>query len=122
MSSSSFDIIDFISGLTGFVFDKAVLNNIALQRGVRGYTLYSQLDKRTIDLLRADCLYAAYCSPNTMASHTHSHGSFSQSIGHQTIQDKKSLYEMFMSIYRKYDDPMLEIISADDSNLQWLDL
>lgn len=122
MDSSLFDIIDFISGLTGFVFDKAVLNSIALQRGVKGYTLYSQLDKRTIDLLRADCLYAAYCSPNTMASHTHSHGSFSQSIGHQTIQDKKSLYEMFMSIYRKYDDPMLETISADDSNLQWLDL
>lgn len=122
MDTQQFDIIDFISGLTGFVFDKAVLNNIALQRGVRNLTVYSQLDRRTIDLLRADCLYAAYCSPNTMASHTHSHGSFSQSFGHQTITDKESLYEMFMSIYKKYDDPMLETIAGEKSTLQWLDL
>lgn len=122
MANASFDILDFISGLTGFVFDKAVLNNIALQRGVANVTVYAQLDKRTIELLRADCLYAAYCSPNTMASHTHSHGSFSHSFGHQAITDKDTLYQMFMAIYRKYDDPMLETIAGQDSTLQWLDM
>ena len=117
---NSFDIIDFISGLTGFVFDKAVLENIALQRGVRNCVSYSLLDQRTKDLMRADCLYAAYCSPNVMASYSHSHGSFSKSIGHQTIQDKDRLYNMFMSIYKKYDDPMAELVSGQDATLQWL--
>lgn len=116
----TFEILDFISGLTGYVFDKAVLKNIALQRGVSGVTVYSQLDERTKDLLRADCLYAAYCSPNTTASRSHSHGSFSQSFGHQTITDRDSLYKMFMAIYKKYNDPLYNTILGQDATLQWL--
>lgn len=122
MGASKFDILDFISGLTGFFFDKAVLNNIALKRGVKEVTEYAQLDERIIELMRADCLYVAYCSPNTMASHTHSHGSFSKSIGHQTIQDKESLYNIILGIYRKYDDPMAEVLEGKDDTLQWLGL
>lgn len=120
MNGCSFNILDFISGLTGFVFNKAVLENIALKRGVHNVTLYEQLDERTKELLRADCLYTAYCSPNTMASSTHSHGSYTKGFGHQTITDKESLYKMFMAIYRKYDDPMAEMLEEDDSTLQWL--
>lgn len=115
----TFNILDFISGLTGFVFDKAVIENIALSRGVIDYTEYAQLDQRTKDLLRADLLYTAYCSPNTMASETHAHGSFSKTTGSQTITDKESLYEIFMGIYKKYDDPMAE--TAAGSNVTWLD-
>lgn len=122
MDSCSFNILDFISGLTGFVFNKAVLQNIALRRGVSGVTVYSQLDEKTKELLRADCLYTAYCSPNTMASSTHAHGSFSKSYGHQKIDDKDSLYKMFMAIYKKYNDPMAEMLEDDDSTLQWLPL
>lgn len=116
---NDFDIIEYISGLTGFVFDKAVLRNIAMSRGVEDVTLPSQLDQRTRDLLRADLLYTAYCSPNTMASISHSHGSYTKSYGSQTTTDKTALYNMFMSIYRKYDDPMAE--TAGGGTLQWLD-
>ena len=115
------DIIDYLSGLTGFVFDKAVLQRIALDRQVL-YLDPENLDTKTKDLLRADMLYTAYISPNVWASHTHSHGSFSQTTGSQTIynEDKERIYNVFMGIYRKYNDEKLEEID-DSSTLQWLE-
>ena len=58
--AAKFDVIDYLSGLTGFIFDKAVLKRIALDRGVSDVTEYSQLDGMTKDLLLADLLYVAY--------------------------------------------------------------
>ena len=78
-----FDILEYLSGLTSFVFDKAVLKRIALDRDVLNVTSYSELDDKTKDLLRADLLLAAYLSPNVWASYTHSHGSYSQTTGSQ---------------------------------------
>lgn len=117
-----FDIIDYLSGLTGFVFDKAVLNRIAWERGVDSVTSYEDLDSKIKDLLRADLLYVAYLSPNTWASHTSQHSSFSQTIGSQTITttDRERLYNTFIAIYKKYDDAMLEQIETEQGNLQWL--
>jgi hypothetical protein len=121
--NDKFDIIDYLSGLTGFIFDKAVLKRIAFDRNVYNVESYEQLDTKTKDLLRADLLYVAYVSPNVWASSTHSHGSYSQTIGSQTIynEEKERLYKMFMRIYEQYNDVMLSEVSASDSNLQWLD-
>ena len=109
-----FDILDFLSGLTGYVFDKSVLTRIAWERDVTDVTSYDELDARTIDLLRADLLYTAYLSPNTIAAHTNSHGSFSQTFGSQVINEseKDRLYQTFMAIYGKYDDEKLEEITG----------
>lgn len=117
------NIIDYLSGLTAYVFDIAVLKRIALDRGVLDVDDCSTLDDKTKDLLKADLYYTAYISPNIWASSTHSHGSFSQTIGSQTIynEDKERLYKMFMRIYEQYDDKMLSEVTASDSNLQWLD-
>lgn len=119
--NDNFDIIDYLSGLTGFVFDKAVLKCIALDRQVLD-TSPEDVDERTRDLLRADLLYVAYVSPNVWASSTHSHGSYSQTIGSQTIyvEDKERIYNIFMGIYRKYNDAKLEEVS-DNGTLQWLE-
>ena len=116
-----FDIIDYLSGLTGFIFDKAVLQRIALDRGVMEVDEYSKLDQKKKDLLLADLLYVAYYSPNVWASSTHSHGSYSQTIGSQTMynDEKDRLYNQFMAIYRKYNDDKLEEAS-DNGTLQWL--
>lgn len=114
------NIIDYLSGLTGFVFDKAVLQRIALDRQVLD-VLPIDLDAKTKDLLRADLLYTAYMSPNVWASATHAHGSYSQTTGSQTIyaEEKERIYNIFMGIYRKYDDDKVEEFS-DDGTLQWL--
>lgn len=117
-----FNIIDYLSGLTGFIFDKAVLQRIALDRGVADVEEYILLDTKTKDLLKADLLYTAYYSPNVWASSTHAHGSYSQTIGSQTIytEDKERIYNMFMGIYRKYDDAKLEEV-PEQGTLQWLE-
>lgn len=110
-----FDILEYLSGLTSFVFDKAVLKRIALDRDVLSVTSYSELDDKTKDLLRADLLLAAYLSPNVWASYTHSHGSYSQTTGSQTIyiEEKERIYNMLRNIYSKYDDAKLEEIGEE---------
>ena len=115
------DIIDYLSGLTGFVFDKAVLQRIALDRQALNLNP-EDLDAKTKDLLRADLLYTAYVSPNVWASSTNSHGSYTKTIGSQTIynEDKERIYNIFMGIYRKYNDEKLEEMD-DSSTLQWLE-
>lgn len=122
--TDNFDIIEYLSGLTGYVFDKAVLKRIALDRNVHEVKDYSELDKATRDLLFADLLYAAYLSPNVWASSTQSHGSYTKTIGSQTTytEDKERLYNQIVNIYKKYDDERLEEIENSDSNLQWLDI
>ena len=118
-----FDILEYLSGLTSFVFDKAVLKRIALDRGVMNVTDYSELDVKTKDLLRADLLLAAYLSPNVWASATHSHGSFSQTVGSQTIyvEEKERIYNMLLNIYGKYEDEKLEEL-WDDYTMEFLDI
>jgi hypothetical protein len=117
-----FDILDFLSGLTGYVFDKSVLTRIAWEREVTDITSFDELDAKTIDLLRADLLYTAYLSPNTIAAHTNSHGSFSQTFGSQVITnaEKDRMYQTFMAIYGKYNDEKLEEITNIEGTLQWL--
>lgn len=118
-----FDILEYLSGLTSFVFDKAVLKRIALDRGVLSVTSYSELDDKTKDLLRADLLLAAYLSPNVWASYTHSHGSYSQTTGSQTIyiEEKERIYNMLRNIYSKYDDAKLEEI-GEEYTMDFLDV
>ena len=122
--NDNFDIIEYLSGLTGYVFDKAVLKRIALDRNVHEVKDYSELDKATRDLLFADLLYVAYISPNVWASSTQTHGSYTKTIGSQTTytEDKERLYNQIVSIYKKYNDEKLEEIENSDSNLQWLDI
>lgn len=118
------NIIEYLSGLTAYVFDKSILKRIALDRGVLDVDDCSVLEQQTKDLLKADLYYVVYTSPNVWASSTHSHGSYSQTIGSQTIynEEKERLYNVFMSIYKQYDDDMLSVVQSADSNLQWLDI
>jgi hypothetical protein len=121
--TGKFDIIEFLSGLTNYVFDKAVLKTIALYRGVAEVTSYDELDKKTLDLLEADLLYKAYYSPNVWASSSQSHGSYTKSVGHQTfyIQEKERVYKRFTYLYKKYnDDKLEEIENSNEGNLQWI--
>ena len=104
------------------MFDKATLERIALDRGVMGVTSFEELDAKTKELLKADLAYSAYYSPTVWASSTQSHGSYSKSRGSQTVanNDKERLYNIFSSVYKKYDDPVLEQVEAEESNLQWM--
>ena len=121
--NGKFDIIEFLSGLTNYVFDKAVLKTIALGRDVADVTSYDELDKKTIDLLEADLLYKAYYSPNGWASSSQSHGSYSTTVGSQTfyLEEKERIFKRFSYIYKKYNDEKLEEIeNSNEGSLQWI--
>lgn len=120
-----FDIIKYLSGLLGgFVFDRATLEGIALERGVAEVTSFDELDTKTKELLKADLARAAYYSPNVWASSSHSHGSYTKSIGAQTLYegDRERLYNIFSTIYKKYEDAALEEITDTDSTVQWVNV
>lgn len=116
--ADEFDIYKYIEGLTGFVFDKTVIERIALDRGVSEFTSYDELTQRDKDLLRADLLYTAYCSPNMMANHTHQHGSYSKTVGSQTV-NRDELYKIFFGIYKKYGEE--KILEGIQGKVGWID-
>ena len=121
--TEKFDIIDYLAGLTGFVFDKSTLVRVALDRNVMGVEMYDELDTKTKELLTADLYYVAYMSPNVWASSTMSHGSYTKTIGSQTIyaDTKRKIYDALLRIYKKYEDPKLEEVIGADANLQFID-
>lgn len=115
-----FDIITYMSTLTGFTFEKSVLERIAIERGVSEVTEYNQLEQKDKDLLLADLLFVAYTTPYQTSSLTKQHGAFSQTIGSQIITDKKSLFNLMTALYRKWNDDKLEIVNQMDGGLQWI--
>lgn len=120
-----FDIIKYLSGLLGgFVFDRATLEAIAWEREVVDVTSFDELDDKTKELLKADLARAAYYSPNVWASSSQSHGSYTRSIGSQTLYegDRERLYNIFSTIYKKYEDKALEEITDTDSTVQFIDV
>jgi hypothetical protein len=118
---AKFDIIEYISGMTPYVFSDSVLKRISADREVMYVESYSELTQESKDLIKADLLYEAYLSPSVMASCSQSHGSYTNAIGSQQTYEvhRERLYNVFVSIYRKYEDPKLEFIS-NEGTLQWL--
>ena len=120
-----FDIIKYLSGLLGgFVFDRATLEGIAWEREVTDVTSFDELDAQTKELLKADLAYAAYYSPNVWASSSQSHGSYTKTIGSQTLYEgeRERLYNLFVGIYTKYNDDKLEEVNSQSGTLQWVEL
>ena len=108
MAVIEFDILQYMSGLTGFTFDKAVLTRIALDRGVAEVTEYDTLTQRDKDLITADLLLTAYLSPTIWASFTQSHGSYKKGVGSQSMYNKEEILDYLRGIYEEYEDPMLD--------------
>ncbi len=117
----TFDIIEYIGGITNYTFDKAVLNRIALDRGVMGVTNYDELSAESKELLKADLLYTVYSGANSSASYSLQDGDFKESIGSQTVNDMKRIYNIFSSIYGKYDPEKLEEVASVGGQLEWVD-
>lgn len=115
-----FDIIEYMKSLTGYSISDSVLKRIAIEREVLEVTDYKQLGQKEKDLILADILFVAYTSPYQTSSHTKQHGAFSQTIGSQIITDKKSLLNMIIAYYKKWNDEKLEAIENLNGGLQWL--
>ena len=108
-----------MSSLTGFVFDKPVLERIAQERGVTEVTSLEQLTQRDRDLILADLLFVIYTSPTQTSSISKKHGSFQLTIGSQYISDKRHIYELMNKLYAKWGDNRLD--DLDEEGLQWME-
>lgn len=112
-------ITDYIASLTGFSFEKSVIERIALERNVQDVNDIADLTQRDKDLLTADLLYTAFFSPAQTASISKKHGAYSVTIGSQYISHKSNIYREMMRLYRKWgEDKMLD---ADNGGLQWME-
>lgn len=120
---AEFNIITYLSGMTGFTFDKAVLERIAYDRGVIDVTDYSELEQEQKDLLLADLYYVIYTSPNTTASYSVSHGSSKESVGSQTIYDKATIYNIMVELYSKWgeEDKLVLLANTSSNNIELID-
>ena len=117
MAAIEFDILQYMSGLTGFTFDKAVLTRIALKRGVNEVTEFEELTEKDEDLITADLLHTAYLSPTIWASFNQSHGSYKKGIGSQTMYNKEEILDFLRKIYELYDDPMLAKVPDNSATI-----
>ena len=117
MAVIEFDILQYMSGLTGFTFDKAVLVRIALDRGVAEVTDYDELTQRDKDLITADLLLTAYLSPTMWASFTQSHGSYKKGVGAQSMYNKEEILEWIRGIYEEYEDPMIDQLPDNSAHV-----
>lgn len=117
---SEFDIIKYLEGLTAFVFDKAVLTRIALERDVVDVTDYKQLTEQQKDLLLADLLFVIYTSPNYTASLTFQHGAYTQTVGSQRYDSKKDVYNVMIRLYKKWGDDKLEDLELETDKTVWV--
>jgi len=118
---AQFDIISYMSSLTGFSFEKSVLERIALEREVEYIQYIDDLSQKDRDLLLADLLFVVYTSPTQTSSLTKQHGAFSQTIGSQYISDKRGIYELMTRLYTKWNDPKMEVVNDMVGGLVWLE-
>jgi hypothetical protein len=112
----NFNIIDYLSGLTAYIFDKSVLVTIARDRGVADIQTYEELEQQQKDLLLADLLFKVYIGANSSASYSQSNGNSKIAVGSQTINDKTSIYNTMYSLYSKWGDDKLSIVSTLNYN------
>lgn len=113
-------IIDYLSGLTNYVFNESVLKRIAYDRDVADVTSISELEQKQKDLLLADLYYVIYYSPYMTASISNSHGSFKQVVGAQMITNKDEIYKIMCHLYKKYGDEKLNLISLTSGSVSWI--
>lgn len=108
----SLGIIDYMSGLTGFVLEEDILLRIAHDRHIPENALACDLSQRDKDLLLADILFAVLCSPSGLPSRSHQHGQFSETVGRQTIENRQMLYDMMRRLYEKWNDEKLWLLGS----------
>lgn len=119
---SKFDVIEYLSGLTTFVFDVAVLKRIAYRRGIANADSYDAIDDDTERYCTRDLLITVLRGPWSTASSTTKHGSFEKIIGQQTITANalEEIKAQIRQLNRELDLPEDDGIPQAATN-EWVD-
>ena len=122
MASGSFDIYDYLSGLTGYVFDISVLKRVALNQGVSEVADYSELTEEQKDRCKIELLETLLITPHQSASQTNKHGEWQTQTGSQTLTAAvlDNINRELGRLYKKYDEQD-KLDAINDGTLQWLE-
>lgn len=123
MADSKFNIINYLAGMTGFVFDKDVLQRIALDCGVSEVTEYSELTQENKDRCMIALLRTILNTPYSTASHTSKHGEWQEQIGSQSLTAafREDIRAQLKKLAQKYDEEeLLEELEDMGATLQWM--
>lgn len=118
--AEQFDIITWMGARVGYDIPRQTLVNIAMERGLQNVTSFEDLTSKNKDLLLADTLFYLWSSPTQTASKSWSHGDAKESIGSQIMTDKRNIYNLLMSLYKRWNDPMAELVSESDGGVSWM--
>lgn len=123
MAAPTFDILDYLSGMTNFVFDKSVLNRVALECGVSEIEAFVDLTEEQKDRCKMALLETIVFGVYQTASTTNQHGAYTLTVGAQTITSKalESIKSELRRLYRKYgEDDKLEALQESDGEVKWI--
>ena len=123
MADKKFNIINYLAGMTGFVFDLDVLQRIALDCGVSEVTDYSELTQEDKDRCKMALLKTILETPYSTASHTSKHGEWQEQVGSQSLTAafREEIKAQLKKLAQKYDDEeLLDELDGMDANLKWM--
>ena len=121
--SIKFDIIDYLSGLTAYVFDVSVLRRVAMDNGVAEVMEYNELDAEQIDRCKMSLLETLVLAPSQSASQTNKHGEYQMQTGSQMLTDKtrEAIKAELRMLYRRYgEDDRLQQLDSADATMEWI--
>lgn len=121
--SIKFDIIDYLSGLTAYVFDVSVLRRVAMDNGVAEVREYNELDAEQIDRCKMSLLETLVLAPSQSASQTNKHGEYQTQTGSQMLTDKtrETIKAELRMLYRRYgEDERLQQLDSADATMEWI--
>lgn len=121
--SIKFDIIDYLSGLTAYVFDVSVLRRVAMDNGVAEVREYNELDAEQIDRCKMSLLETLVLAPSQSASQTNKHGEYQVQTGSQMLTDKtrEAIKAELRMLYRRYgENERLQTLDSADTTMEWI--
>lgn len=121
--SIKFDIIDYLSGLTAYVFDVSVLRRVAMDNGVAEVREYNELDAEQIDRCKMSLLETLVLAPSQSASQANKHGEYQTQTGSQMLTDKtrEAIKAELRMLYRRYgEDERLQQLDSADATMEWI--
>lgn len=108
---ANFNVIEYVQSLIGYPVQRPAVERIVTEREIESVSDWTEITRRTRNLVIADLLMVLFTSPSNTGSRSKSHGDFSVTIGGTIITDKKDMYELMMRLYQNPDKELWENLS-----------
>lgn len=117
---ANFNVIEYVGSLIGYPIRRKAVTRIVTERGIASVSDWTEIDRRTRNLVIADLLMVLFTSPSNTGSRTKSHGDFTITVGGTILTDKKDMYDLMMKLYQNPDSELWENLK-DVGEAKWMD-